>query len=117
MPCKGGRRFKARKLKYQLKTAINKDQDPFPLFEQLAQVSNNQPTSPIRVYKLIEITYNRSLPDYKTIPKGDPRRLAYKLLSLFGTEFPIPRTPEDPVLPPVESTTQLSKPSEHRVSD
>lgn len=94
MPTKGGRRQREKRLKFQIKSAINTYQDPFPYYRKLSQLYNefNHPRisnqgSLEQTYKLHELTIDLTFPNYKTIPKTDPRRLAYKLKNLFGTEF------------------------------
>lgn len=85
MPTKGGRRQQEKRLKYQIKQAFNSGQDPFPLFQKLALLlNNNQPRISERPYTLIPIEISLTLPRYKDIPKRDPRRLGYKFRHLFG---------------------------------
>jgi len=102
MPTKGGRRKKEKRLRYQIKTAIDSNHDPFPHFQKLAQLLNQKKTvtSPNKNgYSLqpLEITYR--FPDYRDIKKGDPRKLAYKLRELFGTGFEITLPSNYPTLP------------------
>ena len=38
MPTKGGRKQQEKRLRYQVKSAINSNHDPFPYFQKLAQL-------------------------------------------------------------------------------
>ncbi|KYN42733.1 hypothetical protein ALC56_02840, partial [Trachymyrmex septentrionalis] len=89
-------------VKVQIKTAINSNHDPFPHFQNLAQLLDHKKTvtSPNENgYSLqpLEITYQ--FPDYRDIKKGDPRKLAYKLRELFGTGFETTLPSNYPTLP------------------
>ena len=101
MPIKGGRRKKEKRLRYQIKTAIDSNHDPFPHFQKLAQLLDQKKTvtSPNENDSLqpLEITYR--FPDYRDIKKDDPRKLAYKLRELFGTGFEITPPRNYPTLP------------------
>ncbi|EGI61026.1 hypothetical protein G5I_10712 [Acromyrmex echinatior] len=49
-------------------------------------------------YTLNKLEVN-TFPSYKTIPKHDPRRFAYKLRDLFGTGFKVTLPLNYPILP------------------
>ena len=107
MPSKGGRRQQEKRLKFQIKSALISNQDPFPLFQKLAQLLNQNKQQKLaleRTYSLNELEIEPTFPDYKDIPRGDPRRLAYKLRNLFGTGFQIILPPNYPILPPVNQS-------------
>ncbi|KYN35468.1 hypothetical protein ALC56_10025 [Trachymyrmex septentrionalis] len=77
MPTKGGRRVKEKRLRFQIKTAINSNNDPYPHFQNLAQLltQNNAETSPSdNGYLLQPLEINYQFPDYRVIQKSDPRR-------------------------------------------
>lgn len=87
MPTKGGRQQKIKRLKYKIKEAIFSNQDPFPFYQQLAALVNiveNPPTNFENSINLQEIEFEINYPNYKTIPKTDPRRPTYKTRYLFG---------------------------------
>lgn len=77
MPTKGGCREREKRLRFQIKTALDSNQDPFPHFQRLAQLLNSYQQT-VSTYKLHEIDIDVSTSNYKDIPKNDPRRLAYK---------------------------------------
>ncbi|EGI60112.1 hypothetical protein G5I_11653 [Acromyrmex echinatior] len=90
MPTKGGRRQREKRLRFQVKSALISNQDPFPYFQKLAQLlDQDKPVDSSRepVYTLNKLEVNLTFPSYKTIPKHDPRRFACKLRDLFGTGF------------------------------
>ena len=92
MPTKGGRRQREKRLRFQVKSALISNQDPFPYFQKLAQLlDQDKPVDSPRepVYTLNKLEVNLTFPSYKTIPKHDPRRFAYKLRDLFGTGFKV----------------------------
>ncbi|KYN29461.1 hypothetical protein ALC57_01078 [Trachymyrmex cornetzi] len=102
MPTKGGRRQREKRLRFQIKSALISNRDPFPYFEKLAQLLNQ--TKPVdspreRVYTLNRLKINLTFPNYKNIQKADPRRFAYKLRNLFGTGFKITLPKNYPILP------------------
>ena len=103
MPTKGGRRQREKRLRFQIKSALISNQDPFPYFQKLAQLlDQNKPVDSPRepVYTLKKLEVNLMFPNYKNILKGDPRRFAYKLRgNLFGTGFKITLPINYPVLP------------------
>jgi len=106
MPTKGGRRVKEKRLRFQIKTAINSNNDPYPHFQNLAQLltQNNAVTSPSdNGYLLQPLEINYQFPDYRVIQKSDPRRLAYKLRELFGTGFETTLHTNNPTLPTEQS--------------
>ena len=102
MPTKGGRRQREKRLRFQVKSALISNQDPFPYFQKLAQLlDQDKPVDSPRepVYTLNKLEVNLTFPSYKTIPKHDPRRFAYKLRDLFGTGFKVTLPLNYPVLP------------------
>jgi len=102
MPTKGGRREKEKRLRYQIKTAIDSNHDPFPHFQKLAQLLDQKKTviSPNKNgYSLQPLEITPRFLDYRDIKKGDPRKLAYKLRELFGTGFEITLPNNYPTLP------------------
>ena len=102
MSTKGGQREK--RLRFQVKSALISNQDPFPYFQKLAQLlDQDKPVDSPRepVYTLNKLEVNLTFPSYKTIPKHDPRRFAYKLRDLFGTGFKITLPINYSVLPSV----------------
>lgn len=114
MPCKGGRRKKEKRLKFQIKTAFQSGTDPFPYFTQLAQLQNQSNKRDISnsallkesaqkelfKYSIKKIEFDYKYPDYKIIKKGDPRRYVYKIRCLFGTGGGVKLPKNFPILPP-----------------
>ena len=102
MPTKGGRRQREKRLRFQVKSALISNQDPFPYFQKLAQLlDQDKPVDSPRepAYTLNTLEVNLTFPSYKTIPKHDPRRFAYKLRDLFGTGFKVTLPLNYPILP------------------
>lgn len=85
MSTKGGQRQQEKRLKFQIRTNLNSGQDSLPFFQKLGQLILNKRELQIPEYvcKLISIEINLALPNYKGIPKKDPRSLGYKLRHLF----------------------------------
>lgn len=85
MPKKAGRRVQIKRITFQIKEAIIKNQDPLPLYLKLHTLKSN-PTPKRFEYKLIPIHFEINYPHWKTIKKTDPRRKTYKIRYLFGPE-------------------------------
>lgn len=100
MPTKGGRKQKEKKLKYQLKLALQSNKDPIPYLQKLEELRNYNKVIDLpqqNTYSLSLSNVNISPVNYKTIPKGDPRRVAYKIKELFGADpEPLPPPPSPP---------------------
>jgi len=75
--------------------------DPFPYFQKLAQLLNqNKPADSIRerIYTLKKLKSHFTFPNYKDIRKVI-RKFAYKLRNLFGTGFKITFSNNYSILP------------------
>ncbi|EGI57623.1 hypothetical protein G5I_14364 [Acromyrmex echinatior] len=94
-----GRRQREKRLRFQIKSGLISNQDPFPYFQKLAQLLDQDKPVDSSVYTLSKLEVNLTFPNYKTIPKPDPRRFAYKLRDLFGTGFKVTLPLNYPVLP------------------
>ena len=95
------RRQREKRLRFQIKSALISNHDPFPYFQKLAQLldQKNPKDSPREsVYSLKRLEINLEFPN-KDIRKADPRRFAYKLRNLFGTGFKITLPNNYPILP------------------
>jgi len=106
MPTKGGRREREKRLRYQIKTALDSNHDPFPYFQKLAQLLDQKEpviSSNKTGYSLQPLEITPRFPDYRNIRKGDPRKLAYKLRELFGTDFTDTLPSNHPILPTEQS--------------
>lgn len=70
---KGGKRVQRKRIKFQIKEAIDNSQDSFPLFVKLHNL-NYQPYSESKPnFKLIPIDLNNNLPNFSYINKLNPR--------------------------------------------
>jgi len=79
---RAGKRVQIKRLRWQIKQALELNQDPSLLSQKLEQViSSETPT-----YHLKEIQYEPAYPDYKTLDKTDPRYKTYKIRHLFGKD-------------------------------
>ena len=103
MPTKGGRRQQEKRLRYQVKSAINSNHDPFQKLAQL--LDKKKPVSPPNEsgYSLQPLEITLPFPDYRNIQKGDSRKFAYKLRELFGTGFKVTLPSNYPTLPTEQS--------------
>lgn len=88
MKKRAGKRVQLKRLRYQIKQAIDSRQDFFHLSQELEKREKD-----IRVenphthsYRLIPINIEPDYPDYRQINKTDPRYKVYKLRFLFGSE-------------------------------
>ena len=72
MPTKGGLRQQKKRLRYQIKSAINSNHDPFPYFQKLAQLlDQKKPVSSPNEngYSLQPLEITTRFPDYKNIQR------------------------------------------------
>lgn len=88
MKKRAGKRVQLKRLRYQIKQAIDSRQDFFHLSQELEKREKdirveNPHTFP---YRLIPVNIEPDYPDYRQINKTDPRYNVYKLRYLFGSE-------------------------------
>ena len=79
MPTKKTRRRQRKKrLRFQIKSALISNHDPFSYFQKLAQLLNQNKSADSthkRVYTLEKLEINLMFPNYKDIRKVNPRKV------------------------------------------
>lgn len=77
-----------KRLRYQIKQAIDSRQDFFHLAQRLHNIeANARVENPNAIsYQLIPVNIEPDYPDYRQINKTDPRYKTYKVRYLFGPD-------------------------------